>query len=696
MKYYTPEASIPAAAITYAGNLSPYQPILFTTQFGYTDSGLCRAMEGEDPYKGRPLVWTISYIKVTLVRDWSTSIASIVLTSSIPNGACSIPKLPNLGKIRGGNNPYLTFEDEIRIYMGYIGDVNTPINANMLDEHPIDLCPINTPIVAGDLPCGPKSGEDFKQTDNKPLAPVFWGFIDNISMVGDAKSGVKLMIQCRDRTRVLADTKIISIPELQGRLVDSRDKGFFKKKGSGGLASGRREDILIQVARAATGSLFTSEAGKGITTFGTSGSKQCWKPVIGGSDESVENWYYPHWGPIGPSSTPLAQRPSQLGVQLFTGFIGEEQFLTKISPDEDPALWLREATHKKMLPYSEPRFHMWVQRPPLSKANGAAVFQILNKSPLEVIQFLANTEERPTDFFSSHVNGDYIFGPRVLDTSGFYDPVRMYRTYFFKEYPPNVGKPKHNQMILRIRTVSSSLASFNRFVVMDAESEGAYDSFLDKLSIALEVLPWTLDGNPDDDYGSLFKETGGRAIYPPCRNQIIYDGNLSSYGPDPFNRVGGALIVGISQARTWAKEMQGIQLTLLGDPTFYPSEAIRVYNTVLHDYATSMNPGTAYSQQIMESKQMEIENIFKNEYLMSNVMDSKNDKKGVSDFSSEQAKKVTEILKDTTRSHMTTTEKDITKGLILPVYKVRSVQHVLKTSGTGAGFITTIECIGDY
>lgn len=93
---------------------------------------------------------------------------------------------------------------------------------------------------------------------------------------------------------------------------------------------------------------------------------------------------------------------------------------------------------------------------------------------------------------------------------------------------------------------------------------------------------------------------------------------------------------------------------------------------------------------------MEIENIFKNEYLMSNVMDSKNDKKGVSDFSSEQAKKVTEILKDTTRSHMTTTEKDITKGLILPVYKVRSVQHVLKTSGTGAGFITTIECIGDY
>jgi hypothetical protein len=693
MKYYTPEASIPAAAITYAGNLSPYQPILFTTQFGYTDIGLCK--EGDDPFKGRPLVWTISYIKVTLVRDWSTSIASIVLTSSIPSADCPVPKLPNLGKIRGGNNPYLTFEDEIRIYMGYIGDVNTPINASMLDEHPIDLCPRDIPDVAEGLKCGPKHGEDFKQNDSKPLAPVFWGFIDNISMVGDSKSGVKLMIQCRDRTRVLSDTKIIAIPELQGRLVDSRDKGFFKKKGSGGLASGRREDILIQVARAATGSLFASTAGQGQTTFGPPGTKQCWKPVIGGSDDNQENWYYPHWGPKIPEGTPQSQRPSRLGVQLFTGFVGEDKYLTKISPDEDPALWLREATHKKMLPYSEPRFHMWVQRPPLSKANGAAVFQILNKSPIEIIQFLANTEERPTDFFASHINGDYIFGPRVLDTSGFYDPVRMHRTYFFKEYPKDVGKPKVNQMILRIRTASSSLASFNRFVVMDSESEGAYDAFLDKLSIALEVLPWTLDGNVNDEYGSLFPDTGGRAIYPPCRNQIIYDGNLSSYGPDPFNRVGGALIVGISQARTWAREMQGVQITLTGDPTFYPSEAIRVYNTVLHDYATSINPGTDYSEKLLEKNQRQIEGLFKDEPTISNIMDPSN-KKGVQDFSSQQAKTVTQIMTDNTRGHMVNTEKDPAKGMILPVYKVRSVQHVLKTSGTGAGFITTIECIGDY
>lgn len=690
MKHYTIEEPIPAAAITYAGNLSPYQPILFTTQFGYIDKGLCKENKENDPFKGRPLVWTISYLKITLVRDWSTSIASIVLSSSLPN-ECSVPRLPNLGKIRGGNNPYLTFEDEIRIYMGYIDNVNTPITADMLDEHPIDLCPKDMPEAIGGIKCSAKGGETFEQDSNKPLAPVFWGFIDNISMVGDAKSGIKLMIQCRDRSRVLSDTKIIAIPELQGRLVDSRDKSFFNKKGSDGLASGRREDILIQLARASTGRLFTSKTNEVQRTF-KEGEKQCWKPVIGGSDLAKENWYIPDWD---ESGKPIL--PSQLGVQLFTGFIGNDlDYLTKITPDEDPALWLREATHKKMLPYSEPRFHMWVQRPPLSKANGAAVFQILNKSPMEVIQFLANTEERPTDFYASHVNGDYIFGPRVLDTSGFYDPNRMHRTYFFKEYPSGVGKPQINQMIIRIRTASSSLASFNRFVVMDSESEGAYDAFLDKLSISLETIPWTLDGNPEDDYGKLFKDRGGRAIYPPCRNQIIYDGNLSSYGPDAFNRVGGALIVAISQARTWAREMQGVQLTLIGDPTFYPSEAVRVYNTVLHDYATSVNPGTSFSQKIMEDNQQYIESLYNNESVISTIMDRNSDKKkGVSDFNSPEAKKVKDIFNETTSGHRVNTNKN-TANLILPVYKVRSVQHVLKTTGTDAGFITSIECIGDY
>jgi hypothetical protein len=141
--------------------------------------------------------------------------------------------------------------------------------------------------------------------------------------------------------------------------------------------------------------------------------------------------------------------------------------------------------------------------------------------------------------------------------------------------------------------------------------------------------------------------------------------------------------------------MQGVQLTLTGDPTFYPSEAIRVYNTVLHDYATSINPGTSYSQELLEKNQRQIEGLFKDESTISNIMDSSN-KKGVQDFSSQQAKTVTEIMTQTTRGHMVNTQKDPLKGLILPVYKVRSVQHVLKTSGTGAGFITTIECIGDY
>jgi hypothetical protein len=49
MKFYTPSCPVPAAAITYAGLLSPYQPILFTTQFGYYDNASSVYDENEIP-----------------------------------------------------------------------------------------------------------------------------------------------------------------------------------------------------------------------------------------------------------------------------------------------------------------------------------------------------------------------------------------------------------------------------------------------------------------------------------------------------------------------------------------------------------------------------------------------------------------------------------------------------------------------
>ena len=729
MKFFTKRAPIPAFVVTYAGAPSSKQPILFTSQSGQV------GMDTEgNSYR---LNWVITSITVSTVRDWSIARADIILTAPIYSNECLEPALPDLSLYRGGNNPYLTVEDEIRIYGGYISDTQT-LTAELLDETPIDLCPMCLEEDSGNATpaCGPFGNYNIKQDDNKPLCPIFWGFIDTINIESSPTKGLRMVIQARDRVRVFADTNIIAIPALEGRLVDSETGGgYWQKKGKEkGLASGRREDVLMQVARAATGRIF------GDLSDGDQSSKQCWRPIIGGSDEMEDNWYRPKWleenkpteSPT-PTSTPIplpsasttptptptvttvptssrALPPSKFGSLLFTKFeyipSSTEEF-SRLVPPEDPALWMREASIKYCMPHAEPRFHIWVQRPPLTKAAGSAVFRILGKSPLEVIKFLADTEERPTDFYASHVNGDFVFGPRVLDTSGFYDPNRQYRTYYHRITPTNIeelkGVVSTASRIIEMRVYTSSLGTANRFVVMDSETDGNNGAYLDKLRVTLDALPWTLDG---DTSSELFKETGGRAIYPPCRNQIIYDGNLSSYGPNDYNRMGGAQIVALTQARNYAREINSINIKILGDPTFYPGEAIRIYNSVLHDFGTSINPGTKVSEKILNESLLDIESLSQDDQ-KDRVMkireesDKLNNKREIPIETPEDA--ISTSFNNTAQTeeynklfqHQVRTSRELSK-MIWPVYKVRTVKHEFRAGGSNPGFVTTIDAISDY
>ncbi len=768
MKYFTKRAPIPAYVVTYAGAPSSKQPILFTSQSGQVGIN----PDGE-PYK---LNWVITSVTTTIVRDWSVSRADIILTAPVSSNQCLEPALPDLSKFRGGNNPYLTVEDEIRIYAGYISE-NQTLSAELLDETPIDLCPMcleqdpedPTPV------CGPFGNYNIKQSDTKPLCPIFWGFIDTINVDSSPTKGLRMVIQARDRVRVFSDTNIIAIPALEGRLVDSETGGgYWQKNGNTkGLASGRREDVLMQVARAATGRIF------GDVSEGESSNKECWRPVIGGSDQMDDNWYYPKWlennssfqsssststptatntptespaptpSPTAynpsvntisssnltpsinttpgekaqsttttnnlPNATPVpkssqALPPSKFGALLFTKFEyipNSTEDFSRLIPPEDPALWMREASIKYCMPHAEPRFHIWVQRPPLTKAAGSAVFRILGKSPLEVIKFLADTEERPTDFYASHVNGDYVFGPRALDTSGFYDPNRQYRTYYHRITPTDIealkGTVSNASRIIELRAYTSTLGTANRFVVMDSETEGNSGAFLDKLRVTLDALPWNLNGDPESD---LFKETGGRAIYPPCRNQIIYDGNLSSYGPNDFNRMGGAMIVALTQARNYAREINSINIKVLGDPTFYPGEAIRIYNSVLHDFGTSVNPGTQASEKILNTTLLDIESLSQDDQKervlkIREESDKLNNKRSTPIEAPDDS--VTTSFNNTAQTdeynklfqHQVKTSRELSR-MVWPVYKIRSIKHEFRAGGNNPGFITTIDAISDY
>lgn len=618
MKTFSTQQPVPAAMITAATMDNNIQPVLFTTQYGYRDTD---TSVREDV----PLKWVIRNLRVTLVRDWNIAQAQVTLTTSIPSRTDKLPPLPNLSKYRGGNYPYLSKDDEIRIYAGYIDAHDTPLCVDMLDERPIDLIP---------------NGEGWKHDPDKPLCPIFWGFIDAIHCVGTAEGGVQLIIQCRDRMRVLADTKILSIPSLIGAKRDDKTKGG---------ATGRRDEIIYDIFRATTSQLYVTGGSD------KAGEQSCWKKVYGAYKEGRK-----------------AYKEEPDGGLLYTAYVGAGDITKReptwkntnadnspdISPEEDPALWLRKCTHSIMRKDASPRLNVWVQRPPLQKSHMAATFQVYKRSPLEVLMYLASQEERVTDCYASHINGDYVFGPRVLDTSGFEDPHRMYRTYFFRTVPECIEKPLPNQMILSMRSSSTSVATYNRLVIINPEANGGNRSFLDSVQLTMEY----------ETFGAE-----GRKVKPPCRTQIIEDAALSTYG----NPVGGAIVTALSAARLWGRDIEGVEITLLGDPTLYPSEAIKVWGTVLHDEGTSVVTSLA----ALEKEQVKAQKMTEDPSI-------KRPKDKPMDVSKE-----VDINAGRT---LTTNKGNKPAEWVLPVYKVRLVQHILSTQGGEEGFITRVRAVADY
>lgn len=618
MKIYSPEAATPAAAITLATAASNTQPILFTNHFG--DKGDYINPNDTNQKKEVKLEWTLKEIIVNLTRDWGTSQAQITLTCELPDTTMFLPSLPDVSLYRGGDYPYLDREDEIRIYAGYVASSTTPITADLLDEVPFNFTDIST-------------NKEVTHNPAKPLCPIFWGFIDNV--IYDANSqGFKLTLQCRDRTRVFADTRIISLTAFEGKLnTKAIDQTAAANEATlSGLASGDRTQLLVDLAKAASGDPF----GEKLST------PKCWRLIESGM--SVKGF--------------TIQNPNNPATPTFHQY--------------DPAAWIQTATCRIMNDKANPRFNTWVEKPPLVKGQTNASLQVLNKTPLEIIDYLAKTEERPMDFFASHINGDFIFGPRVKDESGFNDVDRQYRTYFHRTYPknvPDVKPPSFNAMIQSIRVVSSSLFSFNNFIIVDSSNtKGSATSLIGAIRFGYSVLDPKL---------------AKRSVTPPCRTQIIYDGGLATYDS---NDEYGALLIALANARVWSRDTQGIEMQVVGDPTFCPGEAIRVYNTFLHDFKTyTVVDSKADAKNYVIVKENEYKNQTVSSVISQNTQNAPNTK----------PKEITEVstfVNDTINS-VNRLPSDINK-LILPYYSVRVVQHKLTAQGD-KGFITQVMCCSD-
>ena len=624
MKIYHPNATVPAAAITLATHLSTEtsQPILFTTQEGY--KGEFKRTQGEEEAELVTLKWVIRSITINLVRDWSTSTFEVVLSCSLPDKPnLQIPKLPFVGDYRGGDYPYLDKEDEIRIYMGYIDSAKTPITADLLDWHPFTV---------GSVQANPE----------KPLCPVFWGFIDKIDFIGD-RAGAQLVISGRDRSRIFQDTRVVSLRSLERSIVQRKDENNQRVP----AIQGARSTILLDVARASVG----QPSDQNRYDLYDDARKKYWKYIIGTSEEEG-----------GIDSLPLEDysygfaKISNAGNPEPT-----EQLVSAVDPEK-----ILEQAIKRVNSRGYVRFHRWVFRPPIVTRGRNAIYQVFNRVPIDIINYLASNEERPTDFYASHVNGDFLFAPRILDTTGLRDPNRNYRTYFYNSWPQEAGRPSHGQLILKIRAVSSTLGTFNRFSIASSGVSGRGEDTLAALTFILE------------NYGQGLRN---RNPNPPARHQLIVDDNLNTYN----NALVGATTVAFQSSRSWSRELNAVQMTILGDPTLYPGEAIQIYNSVLHDYNVSAAiPNPNAFQEFEERLESELSN------LEPRLPDPRE--------AAEQAKNgnptfIEDIITDQDLLNLRTlTNKD---DRLYPVYKCRSIRHRLTTVGQQAGFTTELALVGD-
>lgn len=675
-RIYTPEEPYPVACITLASGLNNHQNILFQTRFdskglysysknpgvpNLTDEDEATlVLEEQVDVNGQPLNkgpcdvkldWVIKNLSVSLFRDWSISEARVVLTANIQNNRDPLPPLPNCFETRGGTNPYLTIEDEIRIYMGYVDSPTTLITPDMLDEVPIEMHEFEQGAKKTDIVKTPIPGFQQPDFERGKLIPVFWGFIDKIDFDGSNRgSGNQLILSCRDRGRVLSDTTLINVPSLAG---------VFKGGDINTQPSGALWEVASNVAQAVNGYQINIDNSANANNL-------CWKRIIT------------------PKASTKTQGLSQLEtrelatvekqVEFYSAYEINNDPNNRISSEaskvtQDPSLFVRRASFKLMDYQSRPRFHMWLSRPPVAKKNGTSQWQILDKTPISIIKWIAANEEKPLDFFTSHVNGDFCLVPRVLDVSGFSDENRMFRTYFYRSWPSinpltkdPIDPPCENQLILNIRTFTTVVATANRITIVDNSSmAGNGVAVLKGVKLTIDSIPFSLSE---------------RTIKPPCRLKLVYDGNLATYQ----NASGGALIVAMAYAAQFSRDVSGCEFSVLGDPTFYPGEAVRVYNTYLHDNFHKTQTGLF--RDIL-TKQLQFDE-FAERYGSEEAPSAyKEDTQRIT-----QADEASSDIVEKQRSIGTQdTDKD---NLILPVYKIRSIEHKLSTSGAKAGFITTI------
>jgi hypothetical protein len=519
-------------------------------------------------------------------------------------------------------------EDSItkKIERDYLeGRISFNDNKQLKDYLITDLNGVNNYIQVIQRKAGVKDKTYF--ADENKIAPIFWGFIDSVDFISNSNAGVQIIYNLRDRSRILADTKLVTLPFLG---TDANNKNTFE---------GLKHKTVESVYRATNGGIYLDNNYVSATSL-------AWRS--GFDKGQTINLYEDKDKKITDTKSALAKERLK-----FTAAI------------EDPARWVianaflssGDLLNKTDYNNFDPLFHIWTLQPPLISGSGNNTMQIINKSPFEILSYLAMTEVMSIDIFTSHINGHFMFAPRILDTTGLYDEQRGNRLYYFFDCFDKL--PEQRSLIKDIRVQTSTVGVYNRFTVLTADFGSSTNASLSGLTSIVDIAS---------------ANTKNRKV--PIKQHVIVDPKIKA---SEGNKEGAAQALALTTASTMARDHTMIIFKIIGDSSFYPGEAVRVFNTVLHSKDIfTFNATSTSSAVFLKSLYDEVQK------LLNSAVKQQGTNNKVVDLSA---------VIDSMRKVAGAPSDDLNGAL--PMYKVRGITHSLKANGNDAGYTTKIVAVAD-
>ena len=465
--------------------------------------------------------WLVTKAKVTVNRFWSSSTALVQCTINADDLSRGFPEILGTRGIAGfGNRTVSAGGKAVPSAEPALMSVNYEIPLRPTVEVCIYLGYIDTlrPVTEKDL------------QENR-LLRVFVGGVDTITTTGTNRNGTNLLIQVRDRMKYLMDSLGTYNSDDNTRSLSSTSPLLTEVKATQEAKGLSRADVILAIARRSVGDLRDSKA------------------VIG--DAILQ----------GPCSLVRGVGiDSNIKDTAASGSTTPDDSLKAYAKYDSNSKWvglLGASTKNGRLPYPGLKFNILTGRKPYSAGAITSNFQVSERVPIEFIKYLANQEPWPTEMFADHRSGEYWYVNRGSDISGFSDPLRFNRTYYYRLYPNNVV-PDPRQMCLSFREERSSIGLRTNIIVTNQKGSESRGSIL---TTHLISVPPTLQ-SPE-----------GRPLAYPAAYYTVVD-------PSATDAVSvGALA--IKYARQLSKDLRAATCKVVGDPSLCPGEALQVAGSPL-------------------------------------------------------------------------------------------------------------------